>query len=87
MTLRDSVSVRLSGEIRERLDQLSQQCGLSCADLIRRATEDYLMKIAKDGFINIPVEISTRSGQVAVNGGVIHNHYPAKLNKRKKVSE
>jgi len=58
-------SVRFDDDTDARLVNLSQECGLSKADLIRRATVEYLERALREGEINIrlretPVSYKTK---------------------------
>ena len=55
MTLRTSVAVRFSEEMHNRLKELSDQSGIPAADLVRRATEEYLKKIQTEGKLTISI--------------------------------
>ena len=47
------LSMRLSAEMRSRLDNVSSRSGLSAADLVGRALEEYLDRVEKDGSITV----------------------------------
>ena len=58
MALRDAISVRFDDVTKARLDALASHTGLSSADLVRRATEEFLDRVEADGHITIPVNIA-----------------------------
>ena len=55
MALRDAISVRFDEVTKARLDALSEQTGLSSADLVRRAVEEFLDRVEHNGHITIPI--------------------------------
>jgi len=57
MALRDAISVRFDDVTKARLDALALHTGLSAADLVRRATEEFLARVESDGKITIPVKM------------------------------
>ena len=57
MSFKAAVSVRFDADMDARLKSLSEQSGISAADLVRRATEEYLTRIEQQGAINIPITI------------------------------
>lgn len=57
MAMRNSVSVRFPKDISDQLDEVSRQSGLTAADLVRIATNEYLQNVRKTGSINIPVNV------------------------------
>lgn len=70
MPFRESVSVRLSDGMRARLEIISAQAGLRLTDLIRRAVEEYLQRIAAEKAITLPinVDITGDKNVVAITG-------------------
>ena len=73
MSLTAVVPIRFDSETDARLGRVSQRSGLTKADLIRRATEDFLNQIERTGEIKISIH-ATRGAQVATHGGRIQNH-------------
>lgn len=55
MSLKAAVSVRFDPAIDQRLRTLSEETGISAADLVRRATQEYLDKIESAGAITIKI--------------------------------
>lgn len=49
------VSVRFGADITDRLDHIAAQTGIPKAELVRRATVDYLDKVESEGRITIIV--------------------------------
>jgi antitoxin component of RelBE/YafQ-DinJ toxin-antitoxin module len=56
--MRNSISIRLSEAMEEDLKNIAQSSGLTTTDLIRIATSDYIIKVRKEGGINIPVHLA-----------------------------
>lgn len=73
MSLTAVVPIRFDVETDARLGRISRNSGLTKADLIRRATEDFLDKIERTGEIKISIHAGHGS-QVATLGGHIQNH-------------
>ena len=83
MKLKNSISVRFSEDTKERLEIISGQCGLSVADLVRKATEEYINQIKRQGGITFPINIQT-NGQTALWGGDKNNGVATVRKKKKK---
>jgi len=73
MSLSEGVSVRFDEETRKRLKAIAEQAGLKPAELVRRATAEFLDNVESSGTISIPVNIraqqSTVTGDIHVDRG------------------
>jgi predicted DNA-binding protein len=65
MTPRVSVSVRVSAEIKKRLDALEQQTGLDESTIIRAAIEACLDYVEEHGEITLPLAVLPKSKSAA----------------------
>ena len=57
MALGDAISVRLDDVTKARLNALADHTGLSAADLVRRAAEEFLDRVEEEGRITIPLRM------------------------------
>jgi len=55
MSLKASVSIRFSPEIHERLNRIAQATGLKSADIVRRATEEFMDECEAAGHLIMPL--------------------------------
>jgi predicted DNA-binding protein len=56
MALSNSTNVRLSNDLKGRLENIAKQSGLKIADLIRMATEMYCDQIECSGKLSINIQ-------------------------------
>lgn len=57
----DSISIRLDADTRRRLDSISSGSGLTVAELVRRATDEFLNEVEKTGQLMIPIRVNGRA--------------------------
>lgn len=69
MALSNSISVRFRKEDRERLARAAQRSGLSAADLVRFATQNYLLEIEKTGKIQLELRAMPSTSYRGRQGG------------------
>ncbi len=62
MSMNNGMNVRLTEELRSRLQKVADKSGLKTADLIRMAVEEYCAKIESDGRITINLNQSMIQG-------------------------
>jgi hypothetical protein len=81
------VSVRFSDHISSRLEEISGQTGIGKAEIIRRATEEYLTRVQAAGQITIPLisaEANGHGGTVIINNHGGKAHYTKRPPKKSK---
>ena len=62
--LTSSVSIRFSPDVRGRLESVSERSGLEESDLIRRAVEEFLERVEKEGSVSFALkEIPLKYGK------------------------
>jgi len=76
------VSVRFSEPVSIRLETISAQTGIGKAEIIRRATEEYLQRVQAAGHITIPLITAEANGH---GGTVIINNHGGKMHYTKRV--
>ena len=62
MNLNAPVSVRFDAETTARLEVISDASGLSKADLVRRAVEEFLAQVERTGEMTIRVRMVSEKG-------------------------
>jgi predicted DNA-binding protein len=82
------MNVRLSPDVRGRLEKLARQSGLKASDLIRMAVEKYCAEIEEAGTVQITLrEISQNhrgKGDNIFSGGGVPERYAVSTPKKKK---
>lgn len=71
MKMSSGMNVRLTPDVRQRLENLAKQSGLKAADLIRMAVERYCDDVETKGTVTIPLRSATpqRAGAMAGKTG------------------
>ncbi len=68
MSLGDPIPVRFSEAADQRLSEVARRSGLSKAELIRLATDEFLARVAKSGVIEQRIVLTGADGLDGVNG-------------------
>ena len=68
MSLGDPIPVRFSEAADQRLSEVARRSGLSKAELIRLATDEFLARVAKSGVIEQRIVLTGVDGMDGVDG-------------------
>ena len=64
--LNAATNVRLTPELRARLQRAAERSGLKAADLIRMAVEEFLDKVEEAGEMRIPLHAAKRGNDTSL---------------------